>query len=131
MTSQHTIEPTASELDILQFIWKNGPSTVRSVHDFLIESQKKDIRYTTTLKTMQVMLDRGLLKREIIEKKHIYDAAIKEETTKKKLLDRFLNYTFGGSAMQLVMQILGNYQTSQEELEKLKSYIDSIQEDQK
>ena len=114
-------QPTHSELAILQILWKRGPSTVREVHDQLAE--EKDIRYTTTLKTMQVMHTRGFIRREVEGQKHVYYAAIAEEDTQTALLDTFLQRTFGGSALQLVMKALGNYDADEEELNQLKEMI--------
>ena len=115
------LQPTSSELAILQILWQKGPSTVREVHDLL--AQEKDIRYTTTLKTMQVMHARGFIQREITGQNHIYEAAIAQEATQTALLDTFLHRTFGGSALRLVMKALGNYEASPEELEQLKKVI--------
>jgi predicted transcriptional regulator len=94
---------------------------VRQVHDVL--AQEKDIRYTTTLKTMQVMHSRGFIRREVSGQNHIYQAAIAQEDTQKALLDSFLQRAFGGSALKLVLKALGNYETSQEELDQLKKVI--------
>lgn len=115
------LQPTSSELAILQILWQRGPSTVREVHDLL--AQEKDIRYTTTLKTMQVMHARGFVQREIEGQNHIYEAAVAQEATQTALLDTFLQRAFGGSALRLVMKALGNYEASPEELEQLKKVI--------
>ncbi len=117
----NNLQPTSSELAVLQILWQNGPSTVRQVHDLL--AQEKDIRYTTTLKTMQVMHSRGFIRREISGQQHIYQAAIAQEDTQKALLDNFLHRTFGGSALKLVLKALGTYEASQEELNQLKQVI--------
>ena len=131
MTKKKKFTPTTSELEILQFLWTNSKATVREVHAYLTASQQKDVGYTTTLKTMQVMLERGLLKREIEGRKHLYLSAIEKDDTQNELLDKFLKLTFGGSAMKLVMKALGNYQASNEELDELKKYIDSIDKNKK
>ncbi|MFD3002792.1 BlaI/MecI/CopY family transcriptional regulator [Pontibacter toksunensis] len=115
------LQPTSSELAILQILWQRGPSTVRDVHDLL--AQEKDIRYTTTLKTMQVMHARGFVQREIEGQNHTYEAAVAQEATQTALLDTFLQRAFGGSALRLVMKALGNYEASPEELEQLKKVI--------
>lgn len=115
------LQPTSSELAILQILWQRGSSTVREIHDLL--AQEKDIRYTTTLKTMQVMHSRGFIQREISGQNHLYQAAIAQEATQTALLDTFLQRTFGGSALRLVMKALGNYDSSPEELEQLKKII--------
>ena len=121
------IKPTESELEILGIIWLNGPSSVRSVNDEL--NQKRKVGYTTTLKLMQIMLEKGLLKREEKDRLHIYRSAIREEETKSLLVDKFVESAFGGSAMQLVMQALGKHQASAEELEELKELIRKIEKE--
>ena len=117
--------PTAAELEILQILWKRGACSVKEVHETL--SETKEVVYTTTLKTMQLMFERGILTREAQGRKHIYEAVIKEDDTQNALLDRFLQKTFGGSALNLVMKTLGNYKASKEELEELKNYIENIE----
>ncbi len=116
-----TPQPTSSELAVLQILWQKGPSTAREVHDQLAD--EKQVRYTTTLKTMQVMETRGLIGREIEGPKHIFRALIAQEDTQAALLDSFLHRTFGGSALRLVLKALGNYDASQQELDQLKEII--------
>lgn len=129
MSKEEKTNPTPSELEILQFLWKHGPSTVKQIHEEL--EKTKEVRYTTTLKTMQVMFERGMLQREAQGRKHIYQAAIAEEETQDVLLDRFLNKTFRGSALKLVMRALGNYDATQSDLNQLKDYIDQMEKTQK
>ncbi len=117
--------PTASELSILQLLWNNGPLSVKDVHEAL--SHKKPVVYTTVLKTMQVMMERGMLDRTSEGRKHIYHAVIAQTATQNKLLDSFLDKTFGGSAKKLVMRALGQHTPDAEELEELKAYIDSLE----
>ena len=119
------LNPTPSELAILQILWKAGPSTVKAVHEKLAE--EKEVVYTTTLKTMQVMMERGMLEREAAGRKHIYTALVHQDETQNALLDKFLNKTFGGSALSMVMKALGNYKTSDAEIKELKQYIKSIE----
>ena len=127
MSKKKKFAPTQAELEVLQFLWDQGPSSVKAVHEHLATNREKEIVYTTTLKTMQVMYERGFLDRESAGRKHIYKATIEEEATKKQLLDKFLTYTFGGSALNLVMKVLGDYKTSPKELDELKTYIESIE----
>ncbi len=129
MKKKQSLRPTSSELEILQILWKEGPLPVKKVHEILSDS--KEVVYTTTLKTMQVMFERGFLLREAEGRKHIYQAAMAEDEAKNALLDRFLHKTFGGSALKLVMKTLGNYRTSEEELQQLKQYIESIEKKDK
>ena len=121
------MKPTDAELEILQVIWLHGPVSVRFVNDEL--NRKKQVGYTTTLKLMQIMTEKGLLKRSEKGRKHIYNVVIKEKEAKSLLLDKFVKTAFGGSAMDLVMQALGNHQTTPDELEELKALIDKIEKD--
>jgi predicted transcriptional regulator len=118
-------KPTESELEILQVLWQHGPSTVRFVNDDL--SQHREIGYTTTLKLLQLMLDKGLVLRDDATKTHVYRAAVRQEETQGLLLDRFVEATFGGSALKLVMQALGNRRTSREELDQIRTLLDEIE----
>ena len=119
------IEPTKSELEILQVLWKHGPSTVRFVNDKLNE-EKREVNYTSTLKLMQIMFDKGLLTRDDSRMKHVYSAAEEESKTKNLLLERFVNTLYEGSASNLMMQLLGNKKTSKKELEAIKALIDQF-----
>jgi BlaI family penicillinase repressor len=119
-------KPTESELEILQVLWQHGPSTVRFANDQL--SQKREVGYTTTLKLLQLMLDKGLVLREDDSKTHVYRAAVREEETQGLLLDRFVDATFGGSAGKLVMQALGNHPTSADELAQIRSLLNQIEQ---
>ena len=125
MKENNIPKPTEAELEILQVLWQEGPSTVRAVHDKLAE--KKDIGYTTTLKNMQNMAQKGMLSRDEAVRSHIYKAEIQQKETQKMLLDRFLDNTFGGSAMNMVMQALGNRKTSKEELQQIKALINKLE----
>jgi predicted transcriptional regulator len=119
-------KPTKSELEILQIIWDNGPSTVRFVNDRLNEQRKTG--YTTTLKLMQIMLDKNLLSRNVKSRVHIYHPLVQKEEIQAELLDRFLENTFSGSAHKLVMKALGNHKASKSELEEIKKLIQKLEE---
>ena len=108
-------EPTRSELEILQVLWQHGPSTVRFVNDKLNE-EKREVQYTSTLKLMQIMSDKGLLTRDESNMKHVYSAAEEENKTKEFLLERFVNTIYNGSASSMMMQLLGNKKTSKTHL---------------
>ncbi len=108
------IAPTKSELEILQVLWEHGPSTVRLVNDELIK--QKDVNYTTTLKLMQIMADKGILTRDESSMKHIYSVAEEEQKTKAHMLEKFVDALYKGSASSLVMQLLGNKKTTTEEM---------------
>lgn len=127
MSKRSNQQPTTSELAVLQLLWNRGPMSVKEIHEAL--STEKEIVYTTVLKTMQVMLDRGFLERESVGRKHIYSAAIAREATQNELLDTFLQRTFGGSAKQLVMRALGNYRASKTDIEELKAMIDKLEKE--
>jgi BlaI family transcriptional regulator, penicillinase repressor len=115
-------EPTKSELEILQVLWKHGPSTVRFVNDKLNE-RMRTVQYTSTLKLMQIMVEKKILKRDETNMKHIYIAAMEEHETKNFLLNRFVDSMFNGSASSLMMQLLGNKKASKIELEEIKEML--------
>lgn len=118
-------KPTDSELEILHILWENGPSSVRYINDVL--NERRDVGYTTTLKLMQIMNEKGLVKRDTAAKTHIYIAVAKENDTKNNLVNEFVNVAFHGSAMNLVMQALGNTKSSPEELKDLKALISKLE----
>lgn len=118
-------KPTEGELEILQILWEDGPSSVRYVNEQL--SKKRDVGYTTTLKIMQIMTEKKLTTRDTSSRTHIYRAAIKEGDTKNNLLSKFIDATFQGSAAQLILEALGNNQTTREELEEIKALIEKIE----
>jgi len=126
MSKNKETKPTESELEILQLLWLNGASTVRFVNDKANET--REVGYTTTLKLLQIMHEKGLVLRNTESRTHIYMASVNEEDTRKNLLDRFLDKTFRGSAMEMVMQALGSHETSQEELDEIKALIAKIEE---
>ncbi|MFD2572354.1 BlaI/MecI/CopY family transcriptional regulator [Spirosoma soli] len=118
------MKPTDAELEILHVLWSNGPSTVRQVHEQL--SQHRDIGYTTALKLMQIMHEKGLLTRDEESRSHTYSAAVNEEDTQRNLVDRFVETAFRGSASKLVMQVLGQHKASREELDEIKKLLNQI-----
>ncbi len=122
-SSETPLEPTKAELEILQVLWKHGPSTVRFVNEKLNE-EKREVNYTSTLKLMQIMLDKGLLTRDDSEMKHVYASAEEESTTKNFLLEKFVENLYDGSASNLMMQLLGNKKTSKKELDAIKALIE-------
>ncbi len=118
-------KPTEKELEILQVLWQEGPATVRDVNDRL--SEKREIGYTTTLKIMQIMYDKGLVTRKKDGKTHIYEAVISEEATQSSMIRDLMDTAFKGSAMQLVMGALGTRKSSKQELKKIREYLDSLE----
>ena len=125
MNQNQPYKPTEAELEILQVLWQSGPSTVRFVHEVL--SETKDAGYTTTLKLMQIMAEKGILEADKSSKSHIYKPLLSEETTQRRLLDRFLDTTFRGSATKLVMQALGSQRTSKEEIDEIRNLLNKLE----
>ena len=107
-------------------LWDHGPSSVRFVNEVL--QAQRPVGYTTTLKLMQIMHDKGLLERDEDKRTHIYTAAISEEKAQQKLLSRFLQKTFKGSASKLVLQALGQQQPSKAELDEIRALLDNLEE---
>ncbi len=119
-------KPTERELEILRILWDKGSATVREVHDILEKS--KTSGYTTTLKLMQIMHDKGLVKRDTSARSHVYQAALSQNTTQKLMVDRLIHTLFGGSSSSLVLQALGNYKASAEELQAIKAYLKKLEQ---
>lgn len=119
-------KPTESELEILQLLWQSGPATVKQINEEL--NKVKETGYTTTLKIMQIMHEKELLTREQAGRQHVYSAAVSAVQTRGSLLNRFIDSTFQGNAMGLVMQALGNHQASSEELDELKELIKQLEQ---
>ena len=126
--SNTKIEPTKSELEILQVLWQHGPSNVRFVNNQL-NLEKRAVQYTSTLKLMQIMVEKGILKRDESNMKHIYSAALEEQKTKSLLLDRFVDTMYNGSPSSLLMQLLGNKKTSKKELQAIKDLLNKFDKD--
>jgi BlaI family transcriptional regulator, penicillinase repressor len=122
--STKNFKPTESELEILRVLWEKGEATVRDVHEIL--SKTKDAGYTTTLKLMQIMHEKGMVKRDERNKTHKYIPLISREKTQKQFVGKMIDTLFQGSSTQLVMQALGNHQTSKEELEEIQKLIDNL-----
>jgi BlaI family transcriptional regulator, penicillinase repressor len=124
MSSPKYIKPTESELEILQVLWHKGLASVREVHEEL--SKSKEAGYTTTLKLMQIMNEKGLVKRDDSVKTHIYQPAVSREKTQKHLLSKMINTLFGGSATELVIQALGNHKTTADELAEIQKVLSEM-----
>jgi BlaI family transcriptional regulator, penicillinase repressor len=126
MAATKYIKPTESELEILQILWTKGIATVREVHEELTKT--KEAGYTTTLKLMQIMHEKGLVKRDDSMRTHIYQPAVNKERTQKHLLSKMIDTLFGGSPTQLVIQALGDdkHTASPEELEKIQLLLDGL-----
>lgn len=122
-------EPTKSELEILQILWRLGPSTVRFINEKLNE-QKRTVNYSSTLKLMQIMAEKGLLQTDKTNMKHVYSATVEEKKTKGFLLDKFVETMYNGSNSSLMMQLLGNKKTSQKEIDEIRKMLDKLDESQ-
>ena len=124
MTDITNNKPTESELDILRILWEKGSATVREVHEIL--ELNKETGYTTTLKQMQIMHERSFVSRDTSSKVHIYKPAIKQEKVQEQVLDRIINSVYSGSPAKLVMQALGNYSASKEEMDLIRNFINKL-----
>ena len=116
--------PTDKELDILSILWNKGPSTVRQVNEEMNKQQKTG--YTTTLKLMQIMTEKGLVVRDDSKFQHIYRPAVSEEKTQKQVIGNLLEKVFSGSAEKLVMRALSAKKVSSKELAKIRKMLDEI-----
>jgi predicted transcriptional regulator len=114
--------PTDAELAILRILWERGPSTVRQVHDIL--GLERTAAYTTALKLLQIMTEKGLVERDERDRTHIYRARLSEETTQRQLVRDLVDRAFGGSSTKLVMQALATKGASVEELRDIRKAID-------
>ena len=117
--------PTDAELEILKVLWRRGPSTVREVFETLGES--KTTGYTTVLKTMQIMAEKGLVVRDESERAHRYEPAAPEDETQRRLVGDLLRKAFDGSAKKLVMQALSTERASSEELSEIRRMLDELE----
>ncbi len=125
MKTTETIKPTDSEMEIFKILWEKGAGTVRDVHDLL--SEKKSAGYTTTLKLMQIMHDKGLLHRNDTTRSHVYSPAVKKESMQKQAVNKIINGMFKGSPAKLIMHALGNHRASKEEIEEIKNYLEEME----
>lgn len=124
MTGAANLKPTESELEILQILWEKGDCTVRDVHEVL--EKNKDAGYTTTLKLMQIMHEKGLVARDTSAKTHIYSALINQQKTQQHLVNKMIDNVFNGSAARMVIQALGNHKASKDEIDSIKKYLDEL-----
>lgn len=123
------IKPTESELEILQVLWKKDFTSVREVHEEL--AKNKDAGYTTTLKLMQIMHEKGLVDRNTDAKTHLYKALITREQAQKTAVDKIIATVFKGSASDLVIQALGQHTTSKEEIDAIRKYLEQFDQPKK
>jgi predicted transcriptional regulator len=119
------MKPTDAEVAILRVLWEQGSATVREVHEALGD---KGVRYTTTLKQLQVMFEKGLVSRDDSDKSHIYSAAVSEEKTQVTLLDHLLDSAFAGSRSKLFLRALSNKKASPKELAEIRKLLKELEE---
>jgi BlaI family penicillinase repressor len=127
MTLIKNTKPTESELEILQVLWNEKTATVRTVHEEL--SKTKDSGYTTTLKLMQIMFEKGLVTRNDSSKTHTYQPAVSREKTQKQFLNKMIDTLFAGSSANLVLQALGGHDASEEELQRIQELLTQLKKD--
>ncbi len=116
--------PTEAELEILQVLWEHGACTVRDVHEIL--HRRDGTGYTTALKMLQIMHDKGLVARDESQRAHVYRAAVSKERTQKKFLSDMLQRVFDGSPSRLVLQALGDHKASREELREIRALLNKL-----
>src|ERR1700733_13482813 len=122
-------EPTRAQLEILQVLWKHGPSTVRFVNDQL-NRQKQALSYTSTLKLMQIMHEKGLLERDESSMTHIYSTTLEEKKTKGVVLKKFVDAMYDGSVKNLMLELMGNEKTTNKDWETIKELLNRLDNDQ-
>ena len=125
MTQRQPPRPTDAELGILRVLWKRGPSTVREARDDLAE----DVGYTTVLKLLQIMTQKGLVERDVSGRAHVYRARLSEQKTQTQLLDHLADRAFGGSAARLALRALSSRSSSPEELAEIRNLIARFNEE--
>ena len=125
MVNRKKARPTDAELEILRVLWRRGPSTVRDVHAEL--AAVRPTGYTTVLKFMQIMSEKGLVRRNVEQRAHVYEAHAPEEETQRQLLGDLLERAFDGSATKLVMQVLSSKRASARELEEIRAVLDELE----
>ena len=124
MATHKVYKPTEGELEILQVLWSKGKASVRDVHEIILQS--KEAGYTTTLKLMQIMHEKGLVKRDDSSKVHIYEAKVSREKTQNQFVGKMISTLFGGSTTKLVMQALGNHVPNKEELDEIQQLLNNL-----
>lgn len=124
LKKRSTPTPTHAELEILRVLWRRGPSTVREVQDVLEKGRgSRAVGYTTVLKLMQIMTEKGLVRRDESARTHVYSAAAAEGATKQRLVSDLVDRAFEGSALGLVMHVLATRPATPEELEQIRALL--------
>lgn len=120
-------KPTDGELTILKVLWQRGSSTVREVLAHLQENRSPDVGYTTVLKLMQIMTDKGLIERDATQRPQVYTALVSEDETQRNFIGELLDKAFNGSAKRLVMQVLASKEASDKELAEVEQLLDRLE----
>jgi BlaI family transcriptional regulator, penicillinase repressor len=123
------LKPTESEMEVLQIMWDKEPCTVRDVHDVL--EKTKDVGYTSTLKLMQIMFDKGMVKRDTTSRSHLYNSLISREQAQETALNKFIDTVFKGSSTDLIMKALGQHMASEKELDVITEYLNQFKQAKK
>ncbi|MBO3700292.1 BlaI/MecI/CopY family transcriptional regulator [Roseivirga sp. E12] len=123
------VQPTNSELEVLTVLWELGSGTAREVHEELAKT--KSTGYTTTLKIIQNMFDKGFLTREPKGQTHIYYSAVEQQVIQKQMLGGFVNKVFSGSSQNLILQALGNQKPNKDELDEIRAMLDELENKKK
>jgi len=123
------LKPTESELEVLQVMWEKEPCTVRDVHDELVKT--KDVGYTSTLKLMQIMFDKGLVERDTTSRSHLYKSLISRDQAQETALNKIIDTVFKGSGMDLIMKALGQHVASKKEMDVINEYLQKFDQDKK
>ena len=126
--SNNLPRPTEGELAILRVLWERGPCTVREVMEALNENREPPMIYTTALKLMQILFDKGLLQRDDSNRTHVYRPAVQAEKTKRQMVTDFMDRLFDGSALEMVTQALGAKKVSAKEMQQIRDLINQIEE---
>lgn len=125
MNKQNKQKPTEAELEILSVLWQREAATVREVHETI--NAQKPAAYTTILKMLQIMTEKGLVERDASDRAHVYRAAVAREATQRRFAEDLLKRVFGGSASQLVMRVLETKPASEDELNEIRQMLDEAE----
>lgn len=121
-------EPTRAQLEILQVLWKHGPSTVRFVNDKL-NQEKKALSYTSTLKLMQIMHEKGMVHRDESSMTHVYSSALEEQKTKGVVLRKFVDAMYNGSVKNLMLELMGQEKTTNKDWDTIKELLSKLDDE--
>lgn len=120
--------PTDGELEILEALWRIGPATVRRVHDEFVARRGNPVGYTTVLKLMQIMTDKGLLRRDTSSRSHVYEPAVSAESTQRGLVRDLIDRAFAGSAAQLVQRAIDERDVTPEEIARIREMLATLED---